>query len=291
MILGEPIILGGGGGIPVVIIVETKPGASVLCINGTTIFEKTANADGKAVFEVKKEGLWTIQASLDGETVETEVFVEHKIEEMLTFIDADSVLANNSWEVISQVARAGLAKEFWNIGDKKKFTVDDTEYTAQIMDFDVYDVADPASYGREKAGIVFHSVQCSSSLTVTDWSSAQKFFNIKESTVKEFAPTIKLPELASYKSTAITFSETKGLIPSEQEIFGVSTYENIPVGTQYAFYAAGNSKVKKDVEYSEATAYWTRSRDKNSSSSYVAVNESGKVVTATRSNYTYGFCL
>jgi hypothetical protein len=57
MILGEPIILGGGGGIPVEIIVETEPGASVLCINGATVFEKTANADGKAVFEIKKEGL------------------------------------------------------------------------------------------------------------------------------------------------------------------------------------------------------------------------------------------
>ena len=151
MILGEPIILGGGGGIPVVIIVETEPGASVLCINGATVLSKTANGDGKAVFEVKKEGLWTIQASLNGEISETEVFVEHKISEDLAFITADPVLANNSWEVISAVARAGKASDFWNIGDTKPIKLESLTYNAQIMDFDMYDVSDPATYGRERA--------------------------------------------------------------------------------------------------------------------------------------------
>ena len=292
MILGEPIILGGGGGIPVVIIVETEPGANVLCINGATVLEKTANADGKAVFEVKKEGLWTIQASLDGEIVETEVFVEHKIEEELAFITADPVLANNSWEKISEIARAGKASDFWNIGDTKQIKLESLTYNAQIMDFDMYDVSDPVSYGREKAGIVF---QCKEVVDLAYPSdSAQVNINrwVEEGAeCKELIPMIKYPKLASYNATTPTIYEAKGISPSEQEVFGTTTKENIAVGTQYAFYAAGNSKIK--VNYSQTKRnWWTRSADKSYSTRYVYVNTSGVVASGSSDCYSSPvFCL
>lgn len=290
MILGEPIILGGGGGIPVVIIVETEPGANVLCINGTTVLSKTANADGKAVFEVKKEGFWTIQAFLDGEISETKVFVEHKIEEELAFVDP--ILSNNTWEKISAVARAGKASQFWNVGDTKPITVAGSTYNAQIMDFDMYDVSDPVSYGREKAGIVFQFVEC-----IPETKTFNEAQSYVQNTVnlnlecKDLVPIINYPALASYNANSATIYQGKGINPTGTEIFTKTTYEKIAVGTQYAFYAAGNSKVKHTVSSSLAVNWWTRSRG-NSSDRNVYVHTSGTASNGTSSYYCAPvFCL
>lgn len=73
MILGEPIILGGGGGIACVVVISTEPSAVVTCSLGNTSISKTANADGKAAFELKKAGVWTITANIEGETVSKEI--------------------------------------------------------------------------------------------------------------------------------------------------------------------------------------------------------------------------
>lgn len=269
MILGEPIILGGGNGIPVEIIVETKPGASVLCIKGATVLEKTANADGKAVFEVKKEGLWTIQASLDGETVETTIFIEHKISEEFPFIDP--VLANNSWEKISEVARAGKASQYWNVGDTKPFVCNGTTYEAQIIGFDHDDVTDSASYGRSKAGITFQFKGVTSDSTVWDTSITGKVWSqssLRNTTMSSLLNG--MGELQNYivgvnkecQSKAGAFSmletiEDKLFCLSEYEIKGTKINSYTEEGRQYEFYKAGNSTQK----YFGSTQknWWTRS--------------------------------
>ena len=143
MILGEPIILGGGGGIACVVIITTDPSAVVTCSLGNTSISKTANADGKAVFELKKAGVWTVTASLNGETVSKEIDTSFALETELTF--ADPILENNSWEDISKVAKSGKASQYWNVGDTKKFTFNNAVYEAQIIGFDHDDVADEAN--------------------------------------------------------------------------------------------------------------------------------------------------
>lgn len=273
MILGEPIILGGGNGIPVEIIVNTEAGAEVLAINGATIFEKTANADGKAVFEVKKEGLWTIQASLDGETVETEVFVEHKIEEELTFVDP--ILANNSWEKISEVARAGKASQYWNVGDTKPFVCNGTTYEAQIIGFDHDDVTDSASYGRSKAGITFQFKELtpteyifdSSSLLGKNFTSSAMYKthlpNLQNKLQSELlAVLVGTNKLIGKSSSAtVTMTNQKFTLPAAIEIVGairsLDAKDKLE-GTQYAFYSAGNSYLKKKVGSNSSSQWWTR---------------------------------
>lgn len=306
-ILGEPIILGGGSGIPVEIIVETSPEASVLCINGTTVLSKTANAEGKAAFEIKKEGLWTIQASLDGETVETEVLIEHNISEDLSFVDP--ILANNTWEKISAVARAGKASEFWNIGDTKTFTCGSYTMTAQIIGFDHDDVTDSTSYGRTKAGITFQTVECYP--TTYAWSSSNvpwktsttRVTNLPAilntmTDVKDYIVPVNKEATKTIDKTGIEIVSDNLFLLSMRELTTSGYIEN-PAGTQYAYYAAGNSMIKYSLGSSSAKAWWTRS-DKDIVDSgtngrvavtiYGTVSDYGYAVT-NKYSYAFGFCL
>ena len=75
----------GSGGIPCTLTVTTAEGALVEATLGSKKVSATANADGTAILILNKEGLWTVLATLDGETKSTEILVEHSIEESLTF--------------------------------------------------------------------------------------------------------------------------------------------------------------------------------------------------------------
>lgn len=74
---------------------------------------------------------------------------------------ADPILENNSWETIAEVAAAGKAQEYWNIGDTKILYDSGgmTKYsTARIVAFDHYDYTDTDSTyngGKNKTAITF----------------------------------------------------------------------------------------------------------------------------------------
>ena len=73
------------GGIPCTLTVTTAEGALVEATLGSKKVSATAGADGTAILILEKEGLWTISATLDGETKSTEILVEHNVEENLFF--------------------------------------------------------------------------------------------------------------------------------------------------------------------------------------------------------------
>ena len=85
MIVGKAITAGGNGGIPCTLTVTTAEGALVEATLGSKKVSATAGADGTAILILNKEGLWTISATLDGETKSTEILVEHNVEESLFF--------------------------------------------------------------------------------------------------------------------------------------------------------------------------------------------------------------
>ena len=53
----------------------------------------------------------------------------------------DTVLENNSWETIAQIAAAGEAQEYWNVGDTKNLTIGEYNYPMTIVAFNHYDLA------------------------------------------------------------------------------------------------------------------------------------------------------
>jgi hypothetical protein len=68
---------------------------------------KVAGVDGTAILILEKEGLWTVSATLDGETKSTEVLVEHNVEESLFFFPEEPssyeqivlITSSQTWEV------------------------------------------------------------------------------------------------------------------------------------------------------------------------------------------------
>lgn len=293
MILGEPIILGGGNGIPAELIVNTEAGAEVLCMKGTAVLSKTADESGKAVFEIKKEGLWTIQASLNGETVSTEVLVKHEIEEELAFI---GTLEETSWEDISKIARSGKASQYWNVGDTKPVTIDEVTYTAQIVGFDHYDVSDPTSYGREKAGILFQTVEArKSGVYGPDRDSTVVSMITESPDIGNLAVEFEYPKREQKTHTSAKTYTAKAVVPTEFEYAGTKEKETVQVGTQYPFYAAGNSRIKNKVGTTTKAAHWTRSWVTSGSSPYLYCNTSGSFIATTSDGATASvapvFCL
>ena len=63
----------------------------------------------------------------------------------------DTVLANNTWTQIDEACSLGIAESFWEVGDEKSFTINNTPHTAVILDFNHDDLSD----GSGKATITF----------------------------------------------------------------------------------------------------------------------------------------
>lgn len=295
MILGEPIILGGGGGIDCIVIITTDPSALVTATLGNTSISKTANADGKAVFELEKAGVWTITASLNGETASKEIDTSFALEAELSFVNP--ILENNTWKTISKVAKSGKASQVWNVGDIKQLVCDGTSYAVQIVAFDHYDVTDPVSYGREKAGITFQFLYSIGSYTFDAAQTKANEIATTSAECKDLIPTINYPYSARNGATSAKIGQAKGINASEYELIGRKSKEEIAIGTQYAFYAAGNSCAKKNT-VGTLKEYWTRSMYRSTSSDdshrRVWVRGSGSTDDAkstTTSNIAPVFCI
>jgi hypothetical protein len=287
MIIGKAITAGGSGGIPCTLTVTTAEGALVEATLGSKKVSTTANADGTATLILEKEGLWTVTATLDGETKSTEVLVEHNIEEDLPF--ADPILQNNTWEKISEIARSGKASQYWNIGDTKTFMFQTKVCHAQIIGFNHDDVADSTAYGREKAGITFQLVELpaaeiymnSSADTETNSyinslvrSTLVSYFNSYIDTeAKSYIVTVNKDYEPSRTTTAI--SQENLFLLSEAEYTGTKSLGANILGTQYPFWAAGNSRVKYKVGTTTKYSHWTRNRGTKGERYFVYIKDDG----------------
>ena len=199
-----------------------------------------------------------------------------------------------------------------SIGDQVTLSLNGTNYAFDIIGFNHDTLTDTAAYGEEtatgKAGITFqmHDLFAtgypmnSTNTNSGGWkSSAMRTSTM--ATMKGYLPTgwqsiIKPINKASGKgggssSGTETVSGSCFLL-AEIEIFGSTKYSVSGEGTQYAYYKAGNSKVKKINGY--ANYWWERSPYSGDGISFCRVNSSGNAVydNAGRSYYlAFGFCV
>ena len=97
---------------------------------------------------------------------------------------------------------------------------------------------------------------------------------------------------AGSQSTTIKTTADKLFLLSEVEIFGSTSYSVSGEGTQYAYYKAGNSKVK-NVSGS-ASSWWERSPVASYTSRFCSVNSDGDAYfnsTSTSHGVAFGFCV
>lgn len=199
-----------------------------------------------------------------------------------------------------------------SVGDQVTLALNGTNYTFDVIGFNHDTLTTSTAYGATtktgKAGITFQMhdlfattyVMNSSNTNSGGWkSSAMRTSTM--ATMKGYLPTawqtaIKPVNKASgtgggSSSGTETVSDSCFLL-AEIEIFGSTTYSVSGEGTQYAYYKAGNSKVKN--KGGSADSWWERSPSSGGSNRFCAVNSSG----TANPNYAsfslgvaFGFCV
>lgn len=296
------------GGIPCTLTVTTSPNATVTAtLDGTTL-TATADSNGVATFVIEEEGVWTVSATDGVSENSVEVNTAYALSTQIGLV---GTLEETPWNLISTMAKAGLASQFWSIGDTKTYTCNGVTYTAQIIGFDHDDVTDSASYGRTKAGITFQNVEIIDRTTYvfsgktqywdTAYIKTSQFNNFyipnipSEMAAAMVAVNKQFKNASSYSSTTMSTCSDTVFLLSYREIFGTTgTITSAAAeGTRYAFYAAGNSRIKKLVS-GTAENYSTRSLSGKESSTnyYVYIDESGNAsTTKTPQRWVPAFCV
>ena len=270
----------------------------VTATKGSKVLSATADSSGLAVLYPDEFGTWTLKATINGKTLEVP-FVIDAIAVFNTSLTTDLEAA--SWGLISAVAEAGNAASVWSVGATKTIKLNGVSYTAQIIGFN----HDTKTSGG-KAGITFQLVDClnttyqmnSSNTNVGGWKSSamrsrmSEFLGqLDEDLQSVIKPVNKLVSIGNNTSTIETVSDKLFLL-SEVEIFGSTTYSFAGEGSQYDWYKAGNTKVKK--VNGSASHWWERSPNSGDTNSFCSVNSGGTANRYSASSsigVSFGFCV
>ena len=283
------------------ITVTVESGASVvLKKNGTTLQTKTST--GTVVFTVTETGTYTIVATKNGQTTSGSVnVVSSTTSYALTLSFLNDNFANNSWASIIAACHSGSVPSTWVVGNSKTMTINGASYQVDIIgkNHDAYTAGG-------KAPLTFQLHDCyadteamnSSDTNSGGWkNSAMRTTHLPA--ILALMPTevqngirevSKKASVGGASSTIETVSDKLFLL-SEVEIFGSTSYSAAGEGTQYDYYKAGNSKVKK--RNGSADYWWERSPLATSSTYFCLVNSNGTANAYHASGaggVAFGFC-
>lgn len=145
----------------------------------------------------------------------------------------NSTFASNTWEQIIAACQSGNVPDTWVAGDNKTMTIDGADYQIDIIGkgHDTY-----AAGGTAPLTFQLHDCLNTKYAWHTIWDDLllTKLPESIQSAIKSVSKTIN-NESVSPKLFGLT----------EKEVFGTVKYSKYVEGTQYAYYAAGNSKAKK----------------------------------------------
>ena len=305
-ILGNPITLGGGG---LELVANVETGATVTAtLGGKTV--TGVSSGGQARLKIPQEGKWTVSATSGAlVSVQQEIIVPATID--ITLVKQE--LNDNSWAAIKQVSDANAGANFWSVGDCKQITMNGkvsngltlTNYSAWVFIIGFNHNAE-----REGNGIAFQGFKATKDgigvcLVDSEYSNVKSdglWFNINNSSSnvggwekclmrKNIMPLIKAVFPADLQAVikpstifttqesgngACTATEDEVFLLAEYEVFGTRTYASTQEPNylkQYAYYSAGNSKVKHKHNSTGRTAnWWLRSPDSKTAYSFCLVN-------------------
>lgn len=283
------------------ITVTVDSGASVsLQKDGTTIQTKTST--GTVVFTVTETGTYTIVATKNGQIASGSVDV---VSGTTSYTMALSFLkdnfADNDWASIIAACHSGSVPSTWVVGNSKAMTINGASYQVDIIgkNHDTYTAGG-------KAPLTFQLHDCygetknmnSSSTNSGGWTSCAMrsthlpaILALMPTEVQNGIREVNKLTSAGNKSSTINTTADKLFLLSEVEIFGSTTYSEAGEGTQYDYYKAGNSKVKK--QNGSAAYWWERSPRAGNSTRFCLVSSSGDAASSNASNangVAFGFC-
>lgn len=278
-------------------------GTTVTMTKGSKTLTAVAGSNKQAVLYPSELGVWNVKRTWKGST-KTVSFTVEVIGIVYCYpFTVGQNLESTSWADISSISELGLAQKYFAVGDTKSIKVNGVSYQVRIIGFN----HDNLTSGG-KAGITFQMVDClnttyqmeSSNINTNGWiNCAMRKTHLRstiwgqlESSLKSVIKTVnKLASAGNQSATIQTAQDTLFLL-SEVEIFGKVTYSKAGEGSQYAYYAAGNSTIKK--VNGSANTWWERSPYGSSTTYFCFVNYNGNAgnVTASYSiGVAFGFCV
>lgn len=198
-----------------------------------------------------------------------------------------------------------------SVGDQITLPLDGTNYAFDVIGFNHDTLTTPTAYGAAtatgKAGITFQMhdlfangfMMNNSSTNASGWKSS-KMRTSTMVTMKGYLPSVwqtaikpvnKASGTGGGSSSGTETVSDDCFLLAEVEIFGDTTHSVAGEGVQYAYYKAGNSKVKRRNGIDKG--WFERSPYSGDTSMYCLVSYSGAATeydAASRSGIAFGFC-
>lgn len=209
--------------------------------------------------------------------------------------------ADNEWSEIIAACQSGNVPASWVVGNYKNMTINGKAYRIDIIgkNHDTYAAGGTAPLTFQMHDCYTETKQMNSSNTNSGgWqNSAMRtthlpaILNMMPAEVKAAIRDVQKKSSAGNQSSSIQTTNDKLFLLSEIEIFGSTTYSFAGEGKQYAYYQAGNSKVKNLS--GSADRWWERSPFSSDSAFFCYVYSNGDAGAANAGNsrgVAFGFC-
>ena len=206
----------------------------------------------------------------------------------------EPVFENNTWSQIIKACQKNEIPITWLIGDQKKMTINGTDYPIDIIGKNHDDYAD----GSGKAPLTFQMHDCyntafkmnSTSTNSGGWGASEMRKTHLPSILTLMPSEVQADIKEVNKYTGPT--SDKLFLLSQIEVTNRNDRTYAGEGTQYEYYAAGNSATKK--RNGTAVVWWLRSPYKNNSTNFEQITDTGGdglgVKANTESGVAFAFC-
>lgn len=209
--------------------------------------------------------------------------------------------ADNDWSAIIAACHSGSVPSTWVVGNSKTMTINGTSYQIDIIgkSHDTYAAGGTAPLTFQLHDCYADTKAMNSSNTNSGGWKNSEMRTTHLPAILALMPTevqngirevSKKASVGGASSTIETVSDKLFLL-SEVEIFGSTSYSAAGEGTQYDYYKAGNSKVKK--RSGSAASWWERSPYASSSTRFCLVISNGNAYYYAASyayGVAFGFC-
>ena len=213
----------------------------------------------------------------------------------------DAIFSNNSWDAIIAACQSGNVPDTWVVGNSKMMTIGGTNYQIDIIgkNHDTYTAGGTAPLTFQMHDCYADANQMNSSNTNSNgWTSCAMrsthlpaILALMPTEVQNGIREVNKLTSAGNMSDTINTTAEKLFLLSEIEIFGSVSYSKSGEGSQYAYYSAGNSKVKN--RRGSASAWWERSPRGSNSTFFCYVVSTGIANSSnarTALGVAFGFC-
>ena len=284
---------GFGGGMKPKIIVTAPMGTVVTATKGTTVIT-AGESGGKYVILADDYGVWTVAGTKGSQSASQDVNVVAVDTYEVALDFTPKVLNDATWEQIRDVADASTGPNYWSVGDTKQITINgklSDGLTLSNYSIWVYIIGFDHNKDVEGTGIAFgcfktlqtggKDIALCDSMYNADKTSGQWFnmnnnnstaggwasCNMRNNTlplVKTALPSdlqsvLKTTKIYSYNASNVSATQDELYLLAEFEIFGTRTYADTSEQNyqkQYAYYVAGNSKIKYNHSATTVAANW-----------------------------------